>query len=600
MIRNIFPVMASAIAIGLALLIFILPTPASFAEEPISEDIMIENIRLFDGIKMTDAMSVHLSGGKIVEVANKMTIPSGARRIDGQGMTMLPGLIDAHTHSYGNAMQDSLRFGVTTQLDMFTDARGLRDILTKRDSLAQTDSTDLFSAGMMATVDGGHGTQFGVPIETLKSPADAAAWVKKRKAEGSDYIKLAYIPSQPGLPSLDRATAAAIIKAAHNEKMMAVAHISTQRAAQDLIEDGIDGLVHIFGDSVATPAFIALAKSKNVFFIPTLTVTNSIDREKGSKMPALSRENLARISPQQKQTLDASFPSHFNGFSIETAKRNTALLQEAGISVLAGSDAPNPGTAHGVSLHSELVRLVAAGLTPVQALQAATSIPAKHFGLKDRGVIRVGARADAVIVMGNPATDINAIDAIQYVIKNGHIVPLGVPEQTKRAVMSEAVFGDFEKDMSAIPGFAWSATDDSIARGNSKSRIERIAGGANGSDFALLVHAEIGEAFPYPWAGGGMFAQDLGNTALDISGARSLSFDIKGTPGTYRVMMFGAGSMGIPPVQEIRVGTDWQRVIVPLNGFAGFDLTAFSGFAIVAGKGDGKREFRFDNVRLEK
>lgn len=58
--------------------------------------------------------------------------------------------------------------------------------------------------------------------------------------------------------------------------------------------------------------------------------------------------------------------------------------------------------------------------------------------------------------------------------------------------------------------------------------------------------------------------------------------------------------MGVPPMQEITVAKDWQRVSVPLNGFAGYDLAAFSGFAIVAGKGDGKREFRFDNVRLEK
>lgn len=532
MIRNIFPIMASIIISGLALLIFILPTPADSAGEQHSQDIVIENVRLFDGVRMQNAMSVHLSGGKILEVANKVTIPSGAQRIDGEGMTMLPGLIDAHTHSYGNALQDSLRFGVTTQLDMFTDAGGLRDILAKRDSLTKTDSTDLFSAGMMATVDGGHGTQFGGSLETLKSPADAAAWVKKRKAEGSDYIKLAYIPSQQGLRSLDRATAAAVIKAAHDENMMAVAHISTQRAAKDLIEDDIDGLVHIFGDSVATPEFIALAKSKNVFFIPTLTVTASIDRQEDDDMPILSSASLARLSPQQKQTLAARFPSRFNGFSLEPAMRNTLLLQRAGISVLAGSDAPNPGTAHGVSLHTEITRLVSAGLTPVEALQAATSIPANRFGFKDRGVIRAGARADAVIVMGNPEKDISAIEEIQYVIKNGHIVPLGIPEQAKRSLLSEGVLGDFEEDMTAVSGFAWSATDDSLAQGNSKSGIKRVAGGANGSDYALLVNAEIGDAFPYPWAGGGMFAQDMGTTALDISGARSLIFDIKGTAGT--------------------------------------------------------------------
>lgn len=87
--------------------------------------------------------------------------------------------------------------------------------------------------------------------------------------------------------------------------------------------------------------------------------------------------------------------------------------------MLAGSDAANPGTAHGPSLLGELDLLVRAGLTPTDALAAATSLPARHFGLTDRGRIAQGMRADLVLVKGDPTRDINATRDITQVWKNG-------------------------------------------------------------------------------------------------------------------------------------------------------------------------------------
>ena len=97
----------------------------------------------------------------------------------------------------------------------------------------------------------------------------------------------------------------------------------------------------------------------------------------------------------------------------------TGLLKEEGVPILAGSDCPNIGTAHGVSLHRELELLVQAGLTPLEALRAATSAPAKAFRLKDRGSIKPGLRADLLLVRGEPTQNILATRDIIGVWKEG-------------------------------------------------------------------------------------------------------------------------------------------------------------------------------------
>ena len=114
----------------------------------------------------------------------------------------------------------------------------------------------------------------------------------------------------------------------------------------------------------------------------------------------------------------ASFLSRFN---LKTASENVRRLRAAGVRILAGDDVPNLGT-FGVSLHGEMQLLTQAGLTPAEALHAATRAPAEVFKLADRGRIIPGARADLVLVDGNPLADIKATRAIVQVFKNGYNV----------------------------------------------------------------------------------------------------------------------------------------------------------------------------------
>ena len=132
-------------------------------------------------------------------------------------------------------------------MDMFTAPAELQDP-EQRAGYEEINEAALFSAGMLATVEGGHGTQYGVPVDVLTAPADAADWVSARKAEGSDFIKLVYMPTHPRVPSLDLATASAVIDAARAQGLTVVAHISRHEDAEALVDAGIDGFVHIFAD----------------------------------------------------------------------------------------------------------------------------------------------------------------------------------------------------------------------------------------------------------------------------------------------------------------------------------------------------------------
>jgi hypothetical protein len=148
------------------------PAPAPKRADPAV--FVLHDVRVFDGERTWPKASVLVRDGRVEAIAAQVVVPGGAHVIDGKGRTLLPGLIDAHTHTWGTARRDALRFGVTTELDMFTDWRQLAKAREERNSLAATDHADLWSAGTLATVAGGHGTEFGMPIPTLSSRATRA------------------------------------------------------------------------------------------------------------------------------------------------------------------------------------------------------------------------------------------------------------------------------------------------------------------------------------------------------------------------------------------------------------------------------------------
>ncbi|MDZ7790883.1 MAG: amidohydrolase family protein [Xanthomonadales bacterium] len=370
-------------------------------------------VRLFDGERIIQNATLLIADGLVIDADSELAVPEDAEVVDASGKTVLPGLIDAHVHAYGNARRDALRMGVTTMFDMFRSPADQSLVIQQRESLQPTEQSDLFSAGYLATVEGGHGTQYGLPVPIPESPETADEWVNQRLEEGSDYIKIIIEDgsgwSQP-LPTLGREMIVALVDAAHAQGVLAVAHASTQSSARMAIEAGVDGLVHLFADEPVDDAFIEQALEAGIWIVPTTPVLAAVHGRPVPDWLVGNPDTARRISKQQRSMLLLGFP----GSGMREARwpivfENVRRLHEAGVPLLAGSDAGNPGTAHGPSLHHELALLVEAGMTPIEALRSATSLPAEKFGLEGRGCLEPGCRADLVVIDGNPTATAESV-----------------------------------------------------------------------------------------------------------------------------------------------------------------------------------------------
>ena len=212
--------------------------------------------------------------------------------------------------------------------------------------------------------------------------------------------------------------------------------------------------------------------------------------------------------------------------------------------------------------------------------------------------------SNIVIVKGDPTTNIEHTLNIQHIYKNGYQVERSLPKATSSADSQKLhthVLADFEKpqQLTDIDSFMWAPSDDQMANGKSVAILEPTESGANGSRGALQVNASVKPGFPFPWAGAAIGDFEPPIDGFDVSQYSHIVFDVKGTPGKYRVMAFSADVAGIPPSQNFTISEQWQPVTLPLDKFAGFNPKQFSGFAIVAGPGFGEFQFTLDNVRFE-
>jgi imidazolonepropionase-like amidohydrolase len=389
---------------------------------------LIRDVRVFDGEHVLEHRNVLVEGGKIGRIGGPELNVTNAEVVDGRGRTLLPGLIDAHVHlpnPVEKASRQALVLGVTTQLDMFNGGDRLK-LIKKFESEDRPDIADMRTAGTGATVPGGHPTQMGGgPIPTITAADQAQSFVDARIAEGSDYIKIIHDDGSTWswttkrVPMLDNATMRALVAAAHKRGKLAIVHVLSEQQARDAISAGADGLAHMFvGESVG-PDFGRFVSDHHAFVIPTL-VTLYPDCGKSEGPATLADPNLGPyIGEGWRQSMEIAKPNLQLNHLCNGTDEGIRQLVQAHVPILTGTDAPIPGTTYGASVHVELALLVRDGLTPVQALAAATSVPAQAFHLADRGWIRPGMRADLVLVEGDPTTNILATRNIVAVWKRG-------------------------------------------------------------------------------------------------------------------------------------------------------------------------------------
>jgi len=574
---------------------------------------LVQDVRVFDGMSAHEHRSVLVRDGVIADADYRGQVPAGARVVEGRGRTLLPGLIDAHVHTW-RYFALPLVFGVTTQVDMFTGVPVMQRIGKAMAEGRNQGEADVFSAGTLVTAPGGHGTEYPVPIPTLEKGGDAQAFVDARIAEGSHFIKIVMEDGfgDHHFNSLDIATVKAVIDAAHKRGKLAVVHISTLDNARAALEAGADGLAHLFVGAKIAPqeadSLARLAQAKGAFVVPTFSVLESIAGV--TPRDLLDDPQVAGLLDiEERGTLQTGYGPVPRPAILAAPKMVTAAMRRAGVPVLAGTDAGNAGTQYGASLHHEMAALVDAGLSPREALVAATSAPAKAFRLGKRGRIAAGYKADLLLVEGNPLQDIAATRRIVEVWKDGestapvrdaqrrHVAqensarsgqPLALPADGRISLLKDG-------KLASPFGTGWIPSTDKFAGGVSTVKLAAQAAQEGGASIA--IDAQVKPGFAYPWAGAAFMPGAQPLLGADLSAARVIRFRVRGDGHKYMLTLASSG-MAIPRSVPFDADAEWREVAIPFSAFAGVDPATVTMIGFNAGPQPGDYRFEIADVRL--
>jgi len=426
-----------------------------------------------DGKVLPNA-TVVIDGDKIERVTmGKQDAASLGKQIDCAGKFILPGYIDTHIHFFQSG-------------DLFTrpDGADLNSVRPYKDEVAWVKShlNDVFPrylrCGITSVVDvGGPFWNFEVrktatatakaprvavagplissvsrekldlgdpPIVKIDTPDQARQFVRKLAEQKPDLVKIWYIVDKDHPVESFRPIVRATIEESHAHKIRVAVHATELETARAAVEEGADVLVHSVTDKPVDEAFVKLLKDRHTILCPTLVVFERYGRTFSHQLN-LTPEEKAWGNPEVIASLDVTkippdkLPDRIKN---ALAKPNEALdrikktydialpnlkrLQDAGITIAAGTDAGNIGTIHGPALFREFQLMKKAGLTPMQILQCTTANAAKLFGGDigaHIGKIENGYFADLVILNSNPVDGIAHASDIDAVIKNGVVYP---------------------------------------------------------------------------------------------------------------------------------------------------------------------------------
>lgn len=426
--------------------------------------ILVRDVAVFDSttLQTVPGRDVLLRGGIIESVAptGERGDPGDVHVISGNGATLIPGLIDMHGHlttttgptwktAAPNPEANLLAYAYAGVTTVFDPGDSSDEPISRRERVAGGEllGPRIYTAGRTLTHPDGHPRTLveafapGWIAWLLKdgiatgvaTPEEAREEVDARADAGVDAIKVVVdsIPLEADI--MAQPVLQAVVARARERGLRTVAHIGTTQDAIAAAENGAALWVHgVYKERIPDDQVARIA----AFGIPMVTTSEVFDRYgralDGPIEPTDLEENM--VSPQKL----ASFyppPEDFDlgelASWLELMQRtrevrldNVARLHAAGVTILAGSDTQS-GVFPGTGLHRELATLVAAGLTPAEALRAATLDPARYLEQTDKpqsGIIAPGKRADLVLVNGDPAQDIAAASDIREVILNGRLL----------------------------------------------------------------------------------------------------------------------------------------------------------------------------------
>ena len=323
---------------------------------------------VFDGEKLWEMATVTVENGIITEISAGGENPE-------EDMFLMPGLIDGHVHISEIPQMDMfLKRGVTTVCDVSA-PKAIRNAGHK---------LNIVSSCIIAKGD----------VE------DGAQHVEKAVSMDADFIKLFIeIPPSMAPRTIPKDVLADMVNSAHQKGLKVISHAASVPAQQMAVDAGVDILLHTAMRTATPRQLVQQAKDKGLVFMPTILMMKKFTIE-----PFREYEEQGLV------------------YACEATK----LFYDMGVPVLVGTDANNstyvPMVDHGVSIYEEMEMLADCGIPPIDVLRGATSLNADTFGIKDRGRIAPGCKADFILVKGRPDKNISDIRNIEKVFVNGQSI----------------------------------------------------------------------------------------------------------------------------------------------------------------------------------
>jgi imidazolonepropionase-like amidohydrolase len=403
-------------------------------EKPIA----ILHARLINGLggpPIEDA-AVIIQGNKIEYAgsASGARVPQGSQMIDGKGKSVMPGLADMHVHlqggwdgismdllGYQRYLNAMLYAGITTVMDT-GDYQPWILQLRQEAASGHLLSPRIYCTGAM--IDAADPAWPDLAY-ALSSRAQIPEFVQRDKRAGVDLIK--------GYANLSDRMLRRLVEEAHKEKIRVLIDQWDRNGSPDLVQTGIDGFAHAPTRKMAAED-IQLIQERGLFVITTLTVEEYSSRRRLADPKFLDEPLIADTTPPwfltelraeaTRNLSDAEkSDAQKSAAGFDEMKRNVKKLLDAGVPLAAGTDAPYPGVFQGEAIHHELELLVAAGMTPLQAIRTASYDGARIIHAEEEwGSLQAGRAANVLIVVGNPAERISDTRKVETVILKGKIL----------------------------------------------------------------------------------------------------------------------------------------------------------------------------------